>query len=220
MDSNHSEVSGQSYRAVLFDFGGVMTTSPFDNFVRLESRLGIPADTIRRINSIDPDTNAWAQYERNEIDRAGFCAQFEAEAGALGFEIPGPAVLDCLRTEVRPFMVTALGRVADRYKTAMLTNNFAVGADPGAGGHGQAGAIFDVVVESAKVGVRKPTRRFYEIACGQLGVEPTDCVFLDDLGINLKPARAMGMTTIKVVDPHLALAELGAYLGLDFSDLA
>lgn len=205
--------------AVLFDFGGVVTTSPFDNFARLESDLGIPADTIRLINSTNPDTNAWAQYERSDVDAAGFCELFEAEAGALGYAIAGRDVLECIKTEIRPFMVEALRRVSESFKTAMLTNNFKAGDDPGSGSHGGAKQYFDVIVESAKAGVRKPTPRFYEIACEQLGVEPSACVFLDDLGINLKPARAMGMTTIKVIDPRVALAELGEATGLDFSDL-
>lgn len=200
--------------AVLFDFGGVITTSPFDNFALLEERRGVPADTIRKINSTNPDTNAWAQYERSDVDVAGFCELFEAEAATLGFEIPGQEVLDCLKTEIRPFMVDALRKVHGSYKTAMLTNNFKAGDDPGSGGHGDAKQHFDVIIESAKAGVRKPTPRFYELACEALEVEPSACVFLDDLGINLKPARAMGMTTIKVVDPHVALTELSQVLDL------
>lgn len=208
-------------QAVLFDFGGVITTSPFDNFALLEQRQGVPADTIRKINSTNPDTNAWAQFERNDVDRSGFCELFEAEAAALGYEIPGADVLDCLKTEIRPFMVDALRTISENYKTAMLTNNFSAGADPGSGshskgGHGDTTELFDVIIESAKAGVRKPEQRFYDLACEALDVEPQACVFLDDLGINLKPARAMGMTTIKVVDPHVALAELSEVLGLSF----
>lgn len=202
--------------AVLFDFGGVITTSPFDNFALLERRLGVPADTIRKINSTNPDANAWAQYERSDVDVAGFCSLFEAEAAALGYEIPGIEVLECIKTEIRPFMVDALRKVSERYRTAMLTNNFSAGDDPGSGSHGETKQLFEVIIESAKVGVRKPTPRFYELACEALGVAPEACVFLDDLGINLKPARAMGMTTIKVVDPHVALAELGEVLKIDF----
>ena len=204
-------------KAVLFDFGGVITTSPFDNFARLEADLGVPADTIRTINSTNPDTNAWAQYERNDVDHDAFCELFEAEAAALGYEISGGAVLECIKTEVRPFMVDALRKVGERYRTAMLTNNIRAGENPGSGSHGDTLPLFEVVVESSKVGVRKPTPRFYEIACELLDVEPAACVFLDDLGINLKPARAMGMTTIKVVDPHVALAELGAILDMQLT---
>ena len=73
--------------------------------------------------------------------------------------------------------------------------------------------MFDVVIESSKVGVRKPDPRFYEIALDAVDVAPDDAVFLDDLGVNLKPARALGMTTIKVDDPAVALAELEAVVG-------
>jgi putative hydrolase of the HAD superfamily len=204
-------------QAVLFDFGGVITTSPFDNFALLEERRGVPADTIRKINSTDPDTNAWAQYERNDVGVAGFCELFESEASALGFDIAGQDVLDCLKTEIRPFMVDAVRKIRDSFRTAMLTNNFSAGDDPGSGSHGEAKQLFEVIIESSKAGVRKPTPRFYELACEALDVEPSACVFLDDLGINLKPARAMGMTTIKVVDPHVALAELSDILELDLT---
>lgn len=203
-------------KAVLFDYGGVITTSPFDNFAILEADLGVPPDTIRTINSTNPDNNAWAQFERNDVDHVGFCLLFEAEAAARGYEIPGAEVLECINTTVRPFMVDALRAISERYRTAMLTNNFSAGDDPGSGSHGEARALFDVVIESSKTGVRKPTLRFYEIACEELGVEPSACVFLDDLGINLKPARDMGMTTIKVVDPHVALAELATVLDMTF----
>ena len=199
-------------KAVLFDFGGVITTSPFDNFALLEQRQGVPADTIRRINSTNPDTNAWAQYERNDVDVAGFCELFEAEASALGYEIAGQDVLDCLKTEIRPFMVDAVRKIRERYRTAMLTNNFSAGDDPGSGSHGDTKQLFEVIIESSKVGVRKPNPRFYELACEALDVSPQNCVFLDDLGINLKPARAMGMTTIKVIHPHTALKDLGNLL--------
>ena len=78
-------------------------------------------------------------------------------------------------------------------------------------------ARFDLVLESSKVGVRKPEPGFYTLACERLGVEPAECVFLDDLGINLKPARQLGMTTIKVDDPAVALAELSTTLALDLT---
>jgi putative hydrolase of the HAD superfamily len=117
-------------------------------------------------------------------------------------------------------MVEALERVAAAgYRTACLTNNVA-GGDPAHDPSGRAELIaevmgrFDVVVESSKVGVRKPEREFYELACGLLNVTPEQCVFLDDLGVNLKPAAAMGMTTIKVVSADQALDDLERVLGL------
>lgn len=199
-------------RAVLWDFGGVILSSPFDAFALYEAELGIPEGTIRRINATNPDTNAWALYERSEIDRAGFCTRFDDEARGIGVELSGERVLDALYGEIRPAMVEALRRVRQaEYATACLTNNIVGAVRPELA---EVMALFDVVIESSKVGVRKPEVQFYEIACEKLGVEPDQCVFLDDLGVNLKPAKAMGMTTIKVIDPDSALAELESVLGL------
>ncbi|MDZ7678757.1 MAG: HAD-IA family hydrolase [Acidimicrobiales bacterium] len=209
-------------RAALFDFGGVILSSPFEAFARYEHANGLPEGLIRRLNATNPDDNAWAKLERSEVGLAGFADLFEAEARAIGHEVDGRAVIDLLGGEVRPAMVDALRRCSERLSTAMLTNNFVSGmgdddveADP-TGRRAQIAQImdlFDVIVESSKVGVRKPDPRFYEIACEQLGIEPSEAVFLDDLGVNLKPARAMGMTTIKVVDPDDAIAELETVVG-------
>ena len=203
--------------AVLFDFGGVLTSSPFEAFATYEAEAGLPPDTIRRLNATNPDDNAWARMERREVDEAGFCDLFEAEAAALGLVVDARRVLAGLRGEVRPVVVEALRRCSERLRTALLTNNVMPMAEAAALGQGGDAAsivdLFDVVVESSVVGCRKPEQRFYELACEQLGVVPEACVFLDDLGVNLKPARAMGMTTIKVADPDDAIAELVAAVG-------
>ncbi len=205
-------------QAVLWDFGGVILSSPFEAFRHYEADHEIPLDFIRRVNATNPDVNAWARLERAELDHDGFDAAFAAESRALGHEVPGADVLALLAGDVRVEMVTALDRViAAGYHTACLTNNV-VRPD----GHADADrpeveavmARFDVVVESSKLGVRKPEREFYERACALLAVEPMECVFLDDLGINLKPAREMGMATIKVGEPHDAIAELEQILGI------
>ncbi len=200
--------------AVLFDFGGVLTSSPFEAFAAYEAEAGLPPDTIRRLNATNPDGNAWARMERREVDEASFCDLFEAEAAALGLAVDARMVLAGLRGEVRPAMVEVLRRCSERLRTALLTNNVTPMAESAE--MGQASAVvdlFDVVVESSVVGCRKPERRFYELACEGLGVAPEACVFLDDLGVNLKPARAMGMTTIKVADPDDAIAELAVVVG-------
>ncbi len=202
-------------RAVLFDLGGVLTTGPFEGFARYEREAGLPAGLIRQINSTNPDTNAWARFERGEVDLAGFCELFAAEGRALGHEVDPMRVLAAIRGEVRPEMVEAVRFCRTRYKTAALTNNFAPSAQgPPREGTSQFTELFDVVIESSRVGVRKPDPRFYRIACDAVGVEPHEAVFLDDLGINLKPARAMGMHTIKVVNGHQAVAELYGILGV------
>jgi putative hydrolase of the HAD superfamily len=209
-------------RAALFDFGGVILSSPFDAFAEYERSNGLPAGLIRRINSTNPDDNAWAKLERSEVDLAGFAELFESEARGLGHEVDGRAVIGLLGGAVRPQMVEALRRCKERLRTAMLTNNFLTGARPEAPDGDPTGrsaqiaeimGLFDVIVESSQVGVRKPDRRFYELACELLDIEPHEAVFLDDLGVNLKPARAMGMATIKVVDPDVAIDQLEALVG-------
>jgi len=201
-------------RAVFFDFGGVLTTSPFDAFASYEQRSGLPSGFVRSLNSTDPDTNAWARLERNEIDLHEFVAAFEDEAAARGYEVDGIEVLRCLDGALRPRMVEAVRRCRARFVTGLLTNNFLSDEDL----HGRVSdvlACFDHIIESSRVGLRKPDPGFYEIACRRAGVAPAEVVFLDDLGINLKPARRLGMTTIKVGDPDAALDELSEITGLD-----
>jgi putative hydrolase of the HAD superfamily len=207
-------------RAVLWDFGGVILASPFEAFRRYEAEHDLPIDFIRSVNSTNTHTNAWALLERSDVTAGQFDALFATESEALGHRVPGSDVLALLGGEVRPEMVAMLDRVKDAgYLTACLTNNV-VGSDGlDLAGHARAAEIaaimdrFDVIVESSKVGVRKPEPRFYEIACELLGVQPQECVFLDDLGINLKPAAVMGMTTIKVAGAAQAIADLSAALG-------
>lgn len=205
-------------RAVLWDFGGVILSSPFEAFNHYETARGLPLDHIRRVNATNPDANAWALLERNDVTPAQFDDLFAAESAALGHRVPGADVLALLSGEVRPQMVAALDRViAAGYRTACLTNNVVSTSSDPSPRHIEVAAImarFDHVVESSKVGCRKPEPRFYEIACELVGVGPDECIFLDDLGINLKPAAAMGMRTIKVGDPAIALNELSGHLGV------
>jgi putative hydrolase of the HAD superfamily len=204
-------------RAVLWDFGGVILSSPFEAFNRYERDKGLPRDFIRTLNATNPDTNAWARYERSEVSFDEFCDLFEAEASAAGHELQAREVMPLLAGELRPAMVEALRRCSERLKTACLTNNVVGFNDfpprARANGRDEVLSLFDAVIESSKVGVRKPDPRFYEIACDQLEIEPPEAVFLDDLGVNLKPARELGMQTIKVGDPGLALAELERIVG-------
>ncbi len=200
-------------RAVLWDFGGVIFASPFEAFNRYEEAAGLPRDCIRRLNATNPDTNAWARFERTEVGFAEFCELFEGEALALGHRLDARQVMQALHGDVRPQMVEAVRRLrAAGLKTAGLTNNVAF--DDQAPDRSELHALFDVVIESSKVGVRKPERRFYEMACAALDVAGHECAFLDDLGVNLKPAAAMGMRTIKVIDPDTALVELEAIVGI------
>ena len=209
-------------RAVLFDFGGVVLSSPFEAFNHYEDRSGLPRDFIRRVNSENPDSNAWARLERSELSPTEFDEVFARESEALGHRVPGADILSLLHGDIRPEMVRAIDVVKDNgYLTACLTNNVLSAPDdrsaPDDAKRKEIAAIlerFDALIESSKVGVRKPEPRFYEIACATLAVEPTECVFLDDLGINLKPAAAMGMKTIKVTSAAQALGELSQILSL------
>jgi putative hydrolase of the HAD superfamily len=201
-------------RAVLWDLGGVLFEGPFEAFARYERDHALPDGFIRGLNATNHDTNAWARFERSEVTPEEFCRLFEAEARDAGGVVDGAAVLALLRGELIPEMVAAVRACrSNGLRTACITNNFVpreerpddVQLDPD---------LFDAVIESSKVGIRKPDPAIYELACDLLGVSPPECVFLDDLGVNLKPARDMGMTTIKVVDHAAALDELASVLGL------
>jgi putative hydrolase of the HAD superfamily len=209
-------------KAVLWDFGGVFTTSPFEAFNRYEAEKGIPLDFIRSVNAHNPGSNAWAQFESSQLELAEFDTLFAAETESAGHRIPGVDVLNLLSGDVRPEMVEALGLIKQNYRVGCITNNVQ-GAGEGPGMASDAAkaaqvldilALFDVVIESSKVGIRKPEPRIYEMACEAMAVDPTEAVFLDDLGINLKPAKAMGMTTIKVVSSAQALGELAEILSM------
>ena len=204
--------------AVIWDFGGVLTTSPFEAFARFEGERGLPADIVRRTNANNPWENAWAQFERGKIDLETFDRLFAAESLVLGAEVRGRDVIPLLSGELRPEMVEALRRVKTVLKTGCITNNLPANAIGSLGGRGlyvaEVMALFDHVIESAKIGLRKPDPRIYRMMVETLDVNPTACVYLDDLGINLKPAREMGMTTIKVLDAAKAIAELEAVTGL------
>jgi putative hydrolase of the HAD superfamily len=199
----------------MFDFGGVITSSPFEAFTRYEREAGLPGGFIRLVNSTDPDSNAWSRLERGQLDVDGFAAAFETEALRLGHRVDGRAVLGLLGGDIRPAMVEAVRHCTEQFVTACVTNNFTLEDAPLPAEVSAVFELFDVVVESRVAGIRKPDPRIYELACQTVGVRPDEVVYLDDLGINLKPARAMGMTTIKVDTPAQALGELEVVLGLE-----
>jgi putative hydrolase of the HAD superfamily len=208
-------------RAVLWDFGGVILSSPFEAFNRYEAEIGLPKDFIRSLNARNGDTNAWAKMERSEVSLEGFVELFEEEARQQGHKLDGWRILQSLSGDIRPQMVEALRRCKQAFRVACITNNMKHGEGPGmarSADKAQAVAeimmLFEHVVESSKLGLRKPDPRIYRHACDLLGVQPEECVYLDDLGINLKPARALGMRTIKVGDPDVAIDELQAMVGI------
>lgn len=208
-------------RAVLWDFGGVMTESPFLAFRRFELERGLPADFLRGINARNHDRNAWARFERSELSPHQFDEIFAVETRSAGYEVRGLDVIDLLYGDVRPAMVAALRTCKHHFTNACVTNNVAAGPgrgferDPARAGEWKGILdLFDIVIESSKIGVRKPETRFFELACELLGIAAPQAVYLDDLGSNLKPARAMGMHTIKVEDPAIAIAELESVLSI------
>ncbi len=209
--------------AILWDFGGVITASPFEAFSRYEAAHALPRDFIRTINASNPDDNAWARFERSEIDAAAFDSAFLHEARGRGHEVRGRDVLALLAGDIRPEMVALLHELkAQGFRLACITNNVnsgaGVGMVSGAKVQEKTAAVADVmrlfehVFESSKIGIRKPDPAIYTLAAETLGVAPENCVFLDDLGVNLKPAAALGMTTIKVVSAAQAISDLRACL--------
>ncbi len=210
------------FTTVIFDFGGVITSSPFEAFNAMEAERGLPHDFVRAVNSANPDSNAWAKFERAEIDAATFDTLFANEAEALGHRLEGCAVVACLSGDIRSEMVAALDRLrADGFKLGCITNNVPTGHGASmANSMAKADAVaailarFDHVIESSKAGIRKPDPRIYQMMCDALGVTPSECVYLDDLGINCKPAAMLGMAAIKVISGPQALSELNALLAL------
>ena len=210
-------------KAVFWDFGGVITSSPFESFNKYETEKNLPKDFLRLINSTNSDSNAWAKLERSEVDLGEFNDLFLDESRKLGHPIPGKEVIALLKGEVRPQMISALKSIKDRLVLACLTNNIQAmdkefeGNVSASGKHDEVMQLFDFVIESSKVNVRKPDPDFYLLACKKAKISPDEAIFLDDLGINLKPAKELGMKTIKVIDPDVALDELQSLLDFKLS---
>lgn len=216
----------RKFTTVIFDFGGVITSSPFEAFARFEAERGLPDGTIRGLNATDPDTNAWARFERAEILPHEFDLIFSQEAAAAGHTINGRDVLALLSGEIRPAMVAMLDQLkGEGYILGCITNNVPSGKGPGmAGTVAKAAAIaaimarFDHIIESSKAGIRKPDPRIYQMMCDALTVPPDACIYLDDLGINCKPAATLGMHAIKVVNEAQALEDLRTALYTSSND--
>lgn len=203
--------------AVIFDLGGVVLDSPLHAIARFERELGIPEGFVNRVVVDSGPAGAWSRLERGEIALEAFYAAFEADCARAGRSVPARVMMERIaeRSGPRPAMLAAVARIRERgLKAAALTNNWLGDGD----GTRALRDRFDVFVESCVLGLRKPDPRIYEHTLGELGVGPADAVFLDDIGRNLKPARAMGIATIKVDDPDRALAELAALLGFALGD--
>jgi len=210
-------------QAVIWDFGGVLTSSPFEAFTRYEAEKGLPKDFIRGVNAVNGDTNAWAQLERSEVDADGFDVLFREESKARGHEVPGKDILGLLSGDLRGNVVKALKTCKAHVKVGCITNNAPVGKGAGMSSNESKAAkvaevlsLFDHVIESSKLGIRKPDPRIYALMCEALDVDPARCIYIDDLGINLKPARAMGMHTIKALSADQILSDLHDATGFEW----
>ena len=211
------------FSSVFWDFGGVITSSPFEAFSNFELNNNLPKDFIRKVNSTNHKSNAWAQLEQSKINLEEFDVLFKKESKSLGYEVSGGQILNLLQGEIRPEMVNALEKLKkENFTLACLTNNF------NSGDKNQSALDdineertkimnnFDYIIESKELGIRKPDIEFYLKALEISGADPKKTIFLDDLGINLKPAKELGMTTIKVLDSDQALKELGNLVGINF----
>ena len=197
------------YKAIIWDFGGVITSSPFDAFNEFEEVNGLPKNIIRTINSENSDMNAWAQFESNSITIDQFDDLFLKEAKAKGFDIKGRDIIKLLKGSIRENMVSFLRELKSDFKLGCITNNVKPSSEENTDNETkEAMSIFDHVIESSIVGIRKPNPEIYMMSCDALNVSPDQCIYLDDLGINLKPARELGMTTIKVIQPEDAIQEV------------
>jgi putative hydrolase of the HAD superfamily len=203
-------------RAVVFDIGGVIQDSPLHAIARYEQHHGLPAGSINRAVVAAGEGGAWSRLERGELTVEAWCTPFETDCRAHGLTVSAARLMEYIAEagRERPIMLRAVGRLRERgLRVGALTNNWATETAP-PGPHPIA-RHFDALVESRAVGMRKPDPRIYQLMCRRLGAEPTETAFLDDIGTNLKSAKALGMHTIKVDDPEQALRELGALVGLD-----
>ena len=221
----NSYKAGNNFKAVIFDFGGVFTTSPVEHFAAFERQHNLPDRFIGSIIKKRIDDGPFAQYERAEISFDEFNRLFSEETKAAGFEISGKTFIGFLDVALKPAMIAALQKVKGAgYQTGCITNNFPNFESDGStrakmrkSALEEIFSLFDEVIESSQVGIRKPEPRIYKMMCERLSTPAQACIFLDDLGINLKPAKVLGMTTIKVPfgDVSPAIAELGGFLGID-----
>ena len=217
-------MNNNRFSSIFWDFGGVITSSPFEAFNLFEKENNIPLDFIRKVNSTNPFNNAWAQLEESKISLKEFDLLFAKESKQLGREILGREVLSLLQGTIRPRIVAAIKKFKELgFLQACLTNNFDSGdrdisaLDDKNDERLKIMDLFDFVIESKEVGVRKPSDEFYKLALTITKAIPEKTIFLDDLGINLKPAKLLKISTIKVVSEQQALDELSDLTGIYFN---
>ena len=210
------------YSSIFWDFGGVITSSPFEAFNKFEKENKLPENFLRKVNSTNPENNAWALLEQSKINQEEFDRLFFQESSQLGHGVAGLKVLNLLEGDLRMGMVNVIRKLNELgFTQACLTNNFIpsnenqpdmIDLDKKA----EVFDLFDFVFESKEIGLRKPDQAFYDHVIKEVNILPNKIIFLDDLGINLKPAKAMGITTIKVISESQAKKDLGEILNINF----
>ena len=205
-------------KTIIFDFGGVITNSPIEGFKLLEEKHGYDKGIITNINMNNPDNNAWAKSERGEIDINTFLEEFEKEALSIGQKINAKEILQQLYGSLRENMINKIKLLSTskKYKLICLTNVLK-GVDiftpkERVEAVKDVMSYFDIIYESYKLNMRKPEARIYQYILKELNIEPQETVFLDDLGMNLKSAKQLGINTIKVIDPNDAIYQLDEIL--------
>jgi putative hydrolase of the HAD superfamily len=212
----------KSRNTVLFDLGGVVLGSPLHAIRDYEQELGFERNAINLVAANTAPKGAWSRLERGEIEMEAFYVEFESDCYSAGLSIDARIMMQKMSeaSGPRPAMLTAIARLREAgFKVGALTNNWAHAEDAGrTDGTRALRNRFDVFIESSVEGLRKPDPAIYELACSRLEATPKEMIFLDDIGGNLKPALAMGMTTIKVDAPERALGELSAIVGFELSN--
>ena len=210
------------YSSIFWDFGGVITSSPFEAFNKFEKENKLPENFLRKVNSTNPENNAWALLEQSKINQEEFDKLFFQESSQLGHGVAGLKVLNLLEGDLRMGMVNVIRKLNELgFTQACLTNNF-IPSDENQPDmidldkKTEVFDLFDFVFESKEIGLRKPDQAFYDHVIKEVNISPNKIIFLDDLGINLKPAKAMGITTIKVISESQAKKDLSEILNINF----
>ena len=193
-------------QCVIFDLGGVVFESPIVKLAELESSHGLE---VHALNRFIMQSSSWSALEKGIMNPVQFTVAYDAEVSEMArrrlvddklLSITGETVLRTIASagaESRPAYREAIAALRSKgFKTVALTNNFqSLGATSALS---LVSGMFDLVVESSMVGLRKPDPAIYRLVCEKAHVTPAHCVFLDDIGKNLVPAKEMGMDTIRV----------------------
>ncbi|XP_066510263.1 acyl-CoA dehydrogenase family member 10-like [Hoplias malabaricus] len=210
-----------SHKAVIFDMFGVLIPSPLPKATEWEDKNGVPRGTIGQAIRTGGDGNTWRKYMRGELGPEEFVEAFSRDCSRIvGFEVHIGSFHSALSSAsmsrpVAVMMEAVKCARTEGLKTAVLSNNFLL--PEGKTYMPLDTFLFDVIVESCRVGLCKPDPRIYQLCAERLGVSPQEAVFLDDLSFNVEAAVQVGMHGIIVRDPVLAMKELEQVLNVSLS---